>query len=225
MVLIIQGCYFIRSLHFSFELQRRLCAEFKAVSSILLQLSGRLVIPSEHSTVQALSVRTTRTFSPDLPLYQEASNCSKLHPSKRLSSTSERRSVFDQLGNSFQKHKFGKTVATVRTMCIPVWTRSFIRQVVHSKFNRPDNSLHGPDAQASYMEIVCIRSTIRMTAIMFRMCQALIWKLLAAKVQPSGRKGNTVWTQLNSRKNFSEFGKPIAQLSARTPYVYRPDSA
>jgi hypothetical protein len=43
------------------------------------------------------SVRTTRTFRPDLFLYREASNCSSLHPSGCFSSTAERHSVFDQL--------------------------------------------------------------------------------------------------------------------------------
>jgi hypothetical protein len=46
---------------------------------------------------------------------------------------------------------------------IPVRTLSLIRQVVQKKFNRPDVRLHGPDTQT------------------------LLWKLRAAKVQPSGR--------------------------------------
>jgi hypothetical protein len=50
----------------------------------------------------------------------------------------------------------GKTDATVRTMWIPVRTRSSIRQVAHSKFRLPDANLHGLDAQAIYKEIVCI---------------------------------------------------------------------
>jgi hypothetical protein len=33
---------------------------------------------------------------------------------------------------------------------VPVRTFSFIRQVVHSTFNRPDVSLHGPDAPKPY---------------------------------------------------------------------------
>jgi hypothetical protein len=41
MMLFVQGYCFIRSLHFSFVLLRRLCAEFKAVSTIPLQLFGR----------------------------------------------------------------------------------------------------------------------------------------------------------------------------------------
>jgi hypothetical protein len=51
-------------------------------------------------------------------------------------------------------------------MCVPVQTLPFIRQVVHSTFNSPDVSLHGPNAQASYMEIVFISLTVRTSAFM-----------------------------------------------------------
>jgi hypothetical protein len=119
---------------------------------------------------------------------REASNCSNFHPSRRLSSTSGRRPVFDQLWDFFLKHRYGKTTTTVWTMCVPIWMRSFIRQVVHSKSRRPDVSLHGLDAQASNMEIACIRSTVRKTDAMVQTCQALIWKLHTAKVRPSGRQ-------------------------------------
>jgi hypothetical protein len=113
----------------------------------------------------------------------------------------------------------------IRTMCILVQKCSFIRQFVHTKLNGPDDSLHGPDAQASYMKIACIRSTVRTTAVMVRTRQAWIWKMRVAKLQLSWHKGKTIWTWLNSGKNFSEFGKPIAQLSVRMPYVYRSDAA
>jgi hypothetical protein len=128
-------------------------------------------------------------------------NCSSLHPSGRLSSTAGRHSVFDQLWDFFPKHRYGKIAATVRTMWIPVRTLSSIRQVTHSKFKPQDDGLHGPDAQASYMEITCIRFTVRKTDVMVRTCQALIWKLRAAKVKPSGRHGNTVRMRLNLGKN------------------------
>jgi hypothetical protein len=105
---------------------------------------------------KASSVRTTRTFRPDLPLCQEASNCSSLHPSGHFSSTSGQHSVFDPLHDFFPKHRYGKIAANVRTMWIPFQTRSSIRQVAHSKFRRPDFSLHGPNARAAYMEIACI---------------------------------------------------------------------
>jgi len=61
------------------------------------------------------------------------------------------------------RHSYGKTVATVRTMCDPIQTMSTIRQVVHTKFNLPEISLQGSDAQSLIIEIACIRSgTIRM---------------------------------------------------------------
>jgi hypothetical protein len=56
---------------------------------------------------------------------------------------------------SNSRHSYGKTAATVRTMCDPVQTRFSIRQDVHTKFNHPDVRLNGPDDQASYMEIAC----------------------------------------------------------------------
>jgi hypothetical protein len=61
------------------------------------------------------------------------------------------------------KTQIWKTAATVQTMCVPVQMLSLIRQVIHTKFNRLNVSLHSPDARA------------------------LIWKLRAAEVQLSGR--------------------------------------
>jgi hypothetical protein len=135
---------------------------------------------------------------------QEASNYSSLHPFERFSSTYGRHSVFDQLRDFFPKHRYGKIAATVWTMWISIRTRSSIRQVVHSKSRHPDVSLHGSDDRATYMEIACIRSTVRTTIPMVRTREALIWKLHAAEVRPSRRQGNTVRTRLKSGKNFSE---------------------
>jgi hypothetical protein len=55
------------------------------------------------------------------------------------------------------------------------------------KSRRPDVSPLGLDARASDMEIRCIGSTVRTTIPLVRTCEALIWKLLAAEVRPSGR--------------------------------------
>jgi hypothetical protein len=74
---------------------------------------------------------------------------------------------------SASRHSYGKTTATVRTMCDPVQTMSSIRQVVHTKFNRPDISLHGLDDQASYMKIVCTSSTVRTLAFRVRTLKVL----------------------------------------------------
>jgi hypothetical protein len=153
---------------------------------------------------KASSVQTTRTFRPDLPLCREASNCFSLHPSSHFSSMFGRHSMFDQLWDFFLKHRYGKIVATVWTMWIPVRTCSSIRQVSHSKSRRLDVSLHGPDMRASYMEIACIRSTVWMTIPLVQMRKPLIWKLRAAEVRPSGRQGNTVRTRLKSGKKFSK---------------------
>jgi hypothetical protein len=153
---------------------------------------------------KASFARTTRTFRSDLPLCQEASNCSILHPFGRFSSTSGWHSVFDQLWDFLPKHRYGKIAATVRTMWIPIWMRSSIRQVAHSKFKRPDVNLYGPDEWAIYMEIVCIKSTVRTTIPLVRTREASIWKLRTAEVRPSGCQGNTVRMRLKSGKNFSK---------------------
>jgi hypothetical protein len=102
---------------------------------------------------KASSVRTMRTFRPDLPLCREALNCSSLHPSGCFNSTSWRHSMFDQLWDFFPKHRYGKIAATVLTMWTPVRTLSSIRHVVHSKFRHPDDSLNGLDTQATIWKL------------------------------------------------------------------------
>jgi hypothetical protein len=116
-------------------------------------------------------------------------------------------SVFDQLRDFFPKHRYGKFAATIRTMWNPVLTRSFIRQVSHSKSKRPDANLHDPDACASDMEIACIRSIVRTTIPLVRTREAFIWKKLAAEVQSSGQQDTTVQARLKLGKNFCEFWK------------------
>jgi hypothetical protein len=161
--------------------------------------SRRCDIPSGRSSIKASSVRTTRTFPPDTHQFLEASNSSRLHPSKRNSKSSRRssefekipvfqcirpdvmaissgrHSMFDKIRVSNSRHSYGKTAATVRTMCDPVRTMFSIRQVVHTKLNRPDVSLHGSDDQASYMEIACTSSTVRTSSFRIRTLKALLW--------------------------------------------------
>jgi len=76
-------------------------------------------------------------------------NCSRLHPTERLSNTAGRLSVFDKENDFVPNHIYVKKAAIVQTMCVLFRTLSLIRQVVHTKFNRSDVSLHGSDAQAS----------------------------------------------------------------------------
>jgi len=104
---------------------------------------------------------------------------------------------------SASRHSYGKTAATVQTMCDPVQTMSSIRQerayqvqpsgrqpswsrrssfiygnCVH-RFNRPDVSLQGPDAPSLIMVISCSRSATVRTLGQRRPDTALFWKLSA----------------------------------------------
>jgi hypothetical protein len=129
-------------------------------------------------------------------------------------------SVRPKLQDFFPKHRYGKIAATVRTTWIPVWVRSSIRQVPQFKSRHLDARQHGPDAQASDVEIiVCIRSAIRTTILSIRTREASIWKLLASNVRPSGdsgRQGNTVQMHLSNRKdfqrNYRNFGRTVVHL-------------
>jgi hypothetical protein len=123
---------------------------------------------------KASSVRTTRTFRPDLPLCREVSNCSNLHLFGCFNSLSGRLLVFDKLQDFFPKHNYGKITATVQTKTIPVRTRSSIRQVSQFKSRRSDDDPHGPDACVSDMEIVCIKLTVRTIIPLVRKCEAFI---------------------------------------------------
>jgi len=149
-----------------------------------LHPSRRCDIPSGHSTVQSIIHSDDKELSVQTFLCVEKLQIvpSCIFPNV---SASGRSSVFDQLWDFFPKHRFGKITATVQMKCVLVWTLSFIRQVVHTKFNRLNVILHGLDTRASYMEIACINSTVWTTTFMVRMLKPLIWKLHAAKVQPS----------------------------------------
>jgi hypothetical protein len=102
---------------------------------------------------------------------------------------------------SASRHSYGKTAATVRTMCDPVRTMSSIRQECAYQvqpsgrqpswsgrssfiygncvyqFNRSDVSLQGPDAPSLIMVISCSRSAIIRTIGKHRPDVALLWKL------------------------------------------------
>jgi hypothetical protein len=154
--------------------------------------SRRRGFPFGHPSVKASSVRTTRSFRPDAHQCLEASNSSRWHPSGRngkssgCSSEFEKIPMFQRIRSdaiqcltsirvSTSRHSYGKMPMIVRTMCYPVRTMFSIRQDVHTKFNRPDVSLHGSDDQASYMKIACTSSTVQTLAFRVRMLNALLW--------------------------------------------------
>jgi hypothetical protein len=103
-----QGFNLFQKASFQSYASRRFCTDSKTEKLDPLHWSGQRDIPSGCLTVKASSVQTTRTFRLDLPLCREASNCSKVHLSGRLSNTSGRHSVFDQLWISFQNTDMGR---------------------------------------------------------------------------------------------------------------------
>jgi hypothetical protein len=130
-------------------------------------------------------VQMTRTFHPDAHQCLEASNSSSLHLSGGNGKSSRRSSEFEKfpvfqwicpdvvqcltsIRVSTSRHRYGKTATTVRTMFS-------LRQIVHTKFNRLDVSLHGPDDQESYMEIPCTSPTVRTSSFRVRTLKALLW--------------------------------------------------
>jgi hypothetical protein len=114
------------------------------------------------------------------------------------------------------RHSYGKTAATIRTMCDPGRKMSSIRQerayqvqpsgrqpswsgrssfkygnYMH-QFNRPDISLQGPDAPSLIMVITYSRSATVRTLGQHRLDVSLLWKLLVLLWKggcswPSGR--------------------------------------
>jgi hypothetical protein len=150
----------------------------------LFHPSGRRAIPSGRR--QTKHHPSGRCVFPSGPYNVSRSFCSSLHSSGRLSSPSGRFLVIDQVP-ILSKCKYGKIAATVRTTWIPVRTRVSIKQVRNSNSNVRMSVCHGPDAQSTDMEIPCRRSTVRTAIPNGPDARSLIWKLLAANVQPSGR--------------------------------------
>jgi hypothetical protein len=192
---------------------RRFCTIYKSENSVPCQPSGRCVILSERVE---LSIRTFLSVEK----LRTAPACIHQDISATRPDDSQCSAIFRI---SFQNTVMGRSLQPSGQRWIPVRTLSSIRQVSHSKSRRPDASQHGPDTRASDMEIVCIRSTVRMTIPLVRTREALVWKLLAAKVRLSGRQNTTVRTRLKTGKNFSKiFRKSIVQLSIRTtPRFYQ----
>jgi hypothetical protein len=114
-------------------------------------------------------------------------------------------------------------------MWIPVRTRSFIRQVVHSKFRLSEDGLLGPDARASYMEIACIKFTVWTTNIMVRTHQASIWKLRATVLttgqhrQDMAQFRKEFQRNLESRSNSCLSGRLMSTVRT-TPKYFKPDA-
>jgi hypothetical protein len=183
MMLFIQGSCFIQSLHPSFRTSRRLCEDFKAVKFGSLATIRTMWYPVRSLNCTSIIHPDDENFPSRPSSVSRSFEPFHLTSVRKSQQQSGRRLVFDQLNDFFPKHKYGKTATIVRTMWISIRMHSFIRQVVHSKFRRPDDNLHGPDTRASYMELTCIKITVWTADVMVRTCQALIWKLHGAKMR------------------------------------------
>jgi hypothetical protein len=76
MLLLSQGCYFIQSLHFSYELQE----DFVQNSNQFPCIRPDDMVFRSEAHQSATSVQMTRTFRPDAHQCLETSNYSRLHP-------------------------------------------------------------------------------------------------------------------------------------------------
>jgi hypothetical protein len=184
-----------------------------------------VIYRSDAKLPKASSVQTTRTFHPNLPLCREASNCSSLHspdvstarPDDTqcsiamgfLSKTqiwenscnrsddvnSHSDALIHKVSWAFKIQTFGNQSS---------WSgrASYIYGNCMHQINRPNDHSCGPDARSLNMEIACSEGATVQTIGQHRQDAAQIWKEFQ-------------WN----------FGKPIAQLSVRTPYVYLPDGA
>jgi hypothetical protein len=191
MLLLSQGCCFIQSLLFSYVLRedsvmlsRIYFGSLSAVRTTWYSV-WTLIIQQHSSGRRDLLVQTTsmsKSFEtvqgcirPDVmanrPNALQSSRRSKCSSASVRTTWLYRLDAIQCLTSirvSDSRHSYGNTAAIVRTMFS-------IRQDVHTKFNRPDGSLHGPDDQASYMEIACTSSTVRTLAFKVRTLQALLW--------------------------------------------------
>jgi hypothetical protein len=142
-------------------------------------LFGRRDILFGRSTVQASSVRTTRTFHLDLPLCRKASNCSKVasirtsqqyvrmsfsvRPAMEfLSKTQIWEDSYNRLDDVCFRpnallHKASRAFNVQPSGRQSSWSgrSSFIYGNCVHQFDRPDVSLHSPDAPSLDMEIAC----------------------------------------------------------------------
>jgi hypothetical protein len=198
MLLLSQGCCFIQSLLFSYVLRE------ESVKFSRIYFGSLAAVRTTWNFVRTLiiqqhpSKRRELFFRTPISVWKLQTVQDSIHPDVMVNrpdalQSSRRSQCFSasvrttwlycpdaiqcltSIRVSASRHIYGKTAATVRTMCNPVWTIFSIRQDVHTKFNRPDDNLHGPNDQASYMEIACTSSTVRTSPLWSGRSKALLW--------------------------------------------------
>jgi hypothetical protein len=139
----------------SLSVVRTTCHPVQTPSCPKHQPSEGRVKPSGLTSNQSIIGLDEVDSRPDIPLCQEASNCSSLHPSGRLS-------VFDQALGFLSKHRYGKIAATVQTTWIPVRTREhqiWKLRASEQQYGRPSSwSGRAKPLYGNYLQRTCDRS-------------------------------------------------------------------
>jgi hypothetical protein len=159
---------------------RRFCTVYKSENLVPCQPSGWRGIPSGSPSVQSIirpdnenfpsrRPSVSRSFEqvqgcirpdvmanrPDTLQSSRRSQCSKAFVRATWLYRPDTIQCLTSIKVSSLRHSYGKTAATVWRMCDPVRTMSSIRQDVHTKFNRPNITLQGPNVQSLIMVITC----------------------------------------------------------------------
>jgi hypothetical protein len=149
MMLIIQECCFIQSLHFSYELQEDFVQDSKQCTSDPLHQSGRHGIPSGRSSVKSIIHLDDEKFLSECPSMSksfELFSVASIRISQQHVWTSF---IVRQVKKiSFQNTDMERQLQPSERRGYSVRKLSLTRQVVQKMFNRPDIRLHGPDVQA-----------------------------------------------------------------------------
>jgi hypothetical protein len=208
------------------NVSRRFCTVYKSEKSDPLQPSGRRDIPSGRPIVQSIIRPDDENFPSEPP------SVSRIFELLQLASV-----------RTFQQHI--RTTLSVR----PAMGFPSKIQIWEDRCNRPNNVDYHPDELIHKASIAFKIQTSghqsswsRRASIIYGNCVRQINRLNNHSLGPDtwsldmkiGCSGSaTVRTTgqhrpdaAQIRKEFQQnFGKPIAQLSVRTPYDYRPDGA
>jgi hypothetical protein len=140
-------------------------------------------------------------FRPDTPLYREASALACIRPDDSAARPNDSQCL-TKLQIFFPKSNMGRLLQPSRRCGFPSGCATYLRQVRNSNSTVRTPVYYGPDARTTDMEITCRRSTFRTVIPKVRTREALVRKLLAADVRPSGRQCFTIQTRLSNRKDF-----------------------
>jgi hypothetical protein len=191
MLLLSQGCWFIQSLHFSYELQEdSMQNSNQSVQFPWIRPDDMVFRLDAHQP--ATSVRTMRTFRPDAHQCLEASNSSRLHPFGRNGKSSGCSSKFEKIlvfqwirqdDVSYRSDAQLSKAPIIRTTCHTVQTHIRLKHHPSGRRGFP----FGPSSMSRSFELLqlaSVRTTLSVRSsfrISFRNTE------MERLLQPSGR--------------------------------------